>query len=220
MARAVPRVPGFVPCNGAAASRPATSDADPASDQHIIRQHRTSNEYGASMFKAAGSTPHRNKKQHRSKAKQRVKADEIKFSDITILEMIGEGSFGQVYKGVLYGNDVAVKFLRLKHSGLAMQEFEQESRIMRKLRHPNIVEYLGAVYQPSNCCIITEYLPNGSLEDLLHNKRKDNKQLSIKRIIQYAKDICRALSWLHHKNVIHRDLKPANILLDGSGSLS
>lgn len=52
---------------------------------------------------------------------------------------------------------------------------------MRKLRHPNIVEFLGAVLQPPHMCIVTEFLHKGSLEDVLARKEKDNKKLGMFR---------------------------------------
>jgi len=63
-------------------------------------------------------------------------------------------------------------------------------------------------------CIVTEYLPNGSLEDLLENLEKKRKRLPTKTVLRIAKDIGRGLNWLHHKGIIHRDLKPANLLVD------
>lgn len=63
------------------------------------------------------------------------------------------------------------------------------------------------------CSQITEYLPKGSVEDLLAKKEKAGKKLSLKRIVNLAVDIAKGLNWLHHKGIIHRDLKTANILV-------
>ena len=88
---------------------------------------------------------------------------------------------------------------------------------MRTLRHPNIVEFLGVCMEAPNLCLVTEYLSNGSLEDVLERMSLKDGKFSLKRIISLAKDIARGLNWLHHKGIIHRDLKSANILLDQNG---
>ena len=65
--------------------------------------------------------------------------------------------------------------------------------------------------EPPNLCLVTEYLSNGSLEDVLTRMNAKegalSKKFSLKRIISLAKDIARGLNWLHHKGIIHRDLK-------------
>jgi len=149
--------------------------------------------------------------------RKKPKFDEISFDDIRFEEKIGEGSFGEVYRGFLWGQEVALKKLRIKGTSDNIKEFRKELKIMRTLRHPNIVEFLGACVEPNRMCIITEYLSNGSLEDVLERKAKQKKRISIKRIVSLAKDIARGLNWLHHKGIIHRDLKTANILVDTNG---
>ena len=123
-----------------------------------------------------------------------------------------------MFRGSLWGQEVAIKKLRIQAvDGAAVsKEFKKEVKIMRTLRHPNIVEFLGVCMEPPNLCLVTEYLSNGSLEDVLtriaasDGKMKEgtlNKKFSLKRIISLAKDIARGLNWLHHKGIIHRDLK-------------
>jgi len=96
-----------------------------------------------------------------------------------------------------------------------LRDFKKEVKIMRHLSHPNIVQLLGVCVEPPNLCIVTEYLTNGSLEDVLNKMEKQGgKKFSLRKIVSLAKDIARGLNWLHHKGIIHRDLKTANILLD------
>jgi serine/threonine protein kinase len=149
--------------------------------------------------------------------RKRRKRHELHYEDIKIDRKIGEGSFGHVYKGYLWGQEVAVKKLRLrdKHTDdTTREDFLKEVKIMRNLRHPNIVEFLGATFETDRMCIVTEFLPGGSLEDVLEDLERRGKKLSPGRVIQIAKDVARGLNWLHHKGIIHRDLKPANLLVD------
>jgi len=144
-------------------------------------------------------------------------SDLIHWGDIKWGVKIGQGSFGEVYKGTLWGQDVAVKRLRLKRLNKSdIEDFHQEVEIMRKMRHPHIVEFLGVSLskEKGQLCLVTEYLVNGSLEDLLQRNLDAEKKMSIHRVIEFALQIARGLNWLHHKGIIHRDLKTANILVD------
>ena len=159
-----------------------------------------------------------------SKKAKKQRKDEIHFADLRFGEKIGEGSFGEVFRGTLWGQEVAIKKLRIKgldaggSSAGISREFRKEVKIMRTLRHPNIVEFLGVCMEPPNLCLVTEFLSNGSLEDVLERMtQREGKKFSLKRCISLAKDIARGLNWLHHKGIIHRDLKSANILLDQNG---
>ncbi|XP_010272702.1 PREDICTED: serine/threonine-protein kinase HT1 [Nelumbo nucifera] len=96
--------------------------------------------------------------------------------------------------------------------------FRDELTLLQKIRHPNVVQFLGAVTQSSPMMIVTEYLPKGDLRAFL--KRKG--ALKPMTAIRFALDIARGMNYLHeHKPeaIIHRDLEPSNILRDDSGHL-
>ncbi|EPS68772.1 hypothetical protein M569_05994, partial [Genlisea aurea] len=96
--------------------------------------------------------------------------------------------------------------------------FSDELALLQKIRHPNVVQFLGAVTQTTPMMIITEYLPKGDLGAYL--KRKGSLKLS--KAIKFAMDISRGMNYLHeHKPeaIIHRDLEPSNILRDDSDHL-
>ncbi|XP_050249610.1 U-box domain-containing protein 33-like isoform X2 [Quercus robur] len=128
---------------------------------------------------------------------------------------IGEGGYGNIYKGVLRHTQVAIKMLH-SHSLQGPSEFQQEVDVLSKLRHPNLVTLIGAC--PDAWALIYEYLPNGSVEDRL--SCKDNSPpLSWQIRIRIAAELCSALIFLHSckpNSIIHGDLKPANILLDAN----
>ncbi|XP_042410304.1 integrin-linked protein kinase 1-like [Zingiber officinale] len=95
--------------------------------------------------------------------------------------------------------------------------FIDELALLQKIRHPNVVQFLGAVTQSSPMMIVTEYLPKGDLRAYL-NKKRPSQRMAIK----FALDIARGMNYLHeHKPeaIIHRDLEPSNILQDDSGHL-
>ncbi|XP_062201959.1 uncharacterized protein LOC133904456 [Phragmites australis] len=139
---------------------------------------------------------------------------EILWEDLVIGEQIGQGSCGTVYHALWYGSDVAVKvFSKQEYSEELIQTFRQEVSLMKKLRHPNILLFMGAVTSPQRLCIITEFLPRGSLFRLL---QRSTTKLDVRRRVHMALDIARGMNYLHHSSplIIHRDLKSSNLLVD------
>ncbi|XP_010259069.1 PREDICTED: serine/threonine-protein kinase EDR1 isoform X2 [Nelumbo nucifera] len=139
---------------------------------------------------------------------------EIPWEDLVIGERIGLGSYGEVYHADWNGTEVAVKkFLDQDFSGDALDEFRSEVRIMRRLRHPNVVLFMGAVTRPPNLSIVTEFLPRGSLYRILH---RPNCQIDEKRRIKMALDVAKGMNCLHTSTptIVHRDLKSPNLLVD------
>ncbi|KAJ7968802.1 putative Protein kinase [Quillaja saponaria] len=118
------------------------------------------------------------------------------------------------------GTEVAVK--KLAEEVITDEEkvngFRDELALFLKIRHPNVVQFLGAVTQSSPMMIVTEYLPKGDLRAFL--KRKG--ALKPTQAVRFALDIARGMSYLHENKpapIIHRDLEPSNILRDDSGHL-
>eukprot|EP00249_Psilotum_nudum_P022893 c28683_g2_i1 orf=478-3393(+) len=139
---------------------------------------------------------------------------EIPWEEIILAERIGLGSCGEVYHGDWNGTEVAVKkFLDQDFSGDALKEFISEVRLMRRMRHPNVVLFMGAVTRPPNLSIVTEYLPRGSLFRLLH---RPNTRLDEKRRLKMALDVAKGMNYLHTSTpiIVHRDLKSPNLLVD------
>ncbi|KAL7605429.1 integrin-linked protein kinase 1 isoform X2 [Lactuca sativa] len=118
------------------------------------------------------------------------------------------------------GTQVAVKKLgdELFTDEEKVRAFRDELDLFQKIRHPNVVQFLGAVTQSSPMMIVIEYLPKGDLRAFL--KRKG--ALKTITALKYALDIARGMSYLHENKpepIIHRDLEPSNILRDDSGHL-
>ncbi|XP_050121112.1 probable serine/threonine-protein kinase SIS8 isoform X1 [Malus sylvestris] len=139
---------------------------------------------------------------------------EIPWEDITLGERIGLGSYGEVYHGDWHGTEVAVKkFLDQDLLGESLDEFRSEVRMMKRLRHPNVVLFMGAITRTPNLSIVTEFLPRGSLYRLLH---RPNNQLDERRRLRMALDAARGMNYLHNCTpvIVHRDLKSPNLLVD------
>ena len=128
---------------------------------------------------------------------------------------------GEVYKAtdLETGREVAVKALldSLAVKPEAITRFQHEGEALRELKHPNIVGFLEAFQHNDRQILVMEYVPGGSLSDLL-----TNGPLPIEQARGIALELCDALTRAHHRHIIHRDLKPGNILLaeDGSPLLS
>ncbi|KAG2695235.1 hypothetical protein I3843_07G005800 [Carya illinoinensis] len=125
---------------------------------------------------------------------------------------VGSGSFGDLYKGTYFSQEVAIKVLKPERVNRRMLgEFSQEVYIMRKVRHKNVVQFIGACTQPPNLCIVTEFMSRGSVYDFLHKQRGVFKLPSL---LKAAIDISKGMNYLHQNKIIHRDLKTANLLMD------
>ncbi|QHO13269.1 hypothetical protein HN51_070856 [Arachis hypogaea] len=112
---------------------------------------------------------------------------DIPVEEITLGERIGLGSYGEVYCGEWRGTEVAVKrFLDQDISGESLEEFTSQVQIMKRLRHPNVVLFMGAVTRRPHLSIVTEFLPRGSLYRLIH---RPNNQLDERRRLRMALDI-------------------------------
>lgn len=134
------------------------------------------------------------------------------FSDTNLL---GQGGFGYVHKGVLHdGRDVAIKQLKVG-SGQGEREFQAEVEMISRVHHSHLVSLLGHCISGIQRLLVYEYVPNQTLEFHLHGKGK--RPMNWATRMKVALGSAKGLAYLHedcHPKIIHRDIKSANILLD------
>ena len=137
---------------------------------------------------------------------------ELRTRDLKLIETIGEGAYGVVYRGKWREVDVAIKQLnRLQLDVDALLDFRREAHVMAKLgTHPNVVRFIGAVTKGDYLALVTEFMPRGTLEKILV---VDKIPTSGYLQVRYARDAARGLIHLHMENVIHRDIAARNCLV-------
>ncbi|KAJ6736904.1 ACT-LIKE TYROSINE KINASE FAMILY PROTEIN [Salix viminalis] len=137
---------------------------------------------------------------------------EIDTSQLKVENKVASGSNGDLYRGTYCSQEVAIKVLKPERvSAEMLREFSQEVYIMRKVRHKNVVQFIGACTRSPNLCIVTEFMAKGSLYNFLHKLKGVFKLPSL---IKVAIDVSKGMNYLHQNNIIHRDLKTANLLMD------
>ncbi|CAL0308327.1 unnamed protein product [Lupinus luteus] len=129
--------------------------------------------------------------------------------------MLGEGGFGCVYKGLLIdGREVAVKQLKVG-GGQGEREFRAEVEIISRVHHRHLVSLVGYCISDHQRLLVYDYLPNDTLHYHLHGKNRP--VLDWPTRVKVAAGAARGIAYLHedcHPRIIHRDIKSSNILLD------
>jgi len=136
-----------------------------------------------------------------------------------ILEKIGAGGMGQVYKAFHSGTEriVAIKVIlgKGKIDPALIKRFEREVKAAAKLVHSNIITVFDADQADGRIFMVMEYIKGDDLGEILRKKG----QLSVSETVNYILQAARGLKYAHDQGVIHRDIKPGNILVDSSGNV-
>ena len=137
--------------------------------------------------------------------------------DYHLIQQIGEGSFGRVYKArrKYTGRLVAIKMInKLGQSKDDLLSFKREIDILKKVSHPNIMRMLDIFETDTDFCVVSE-LARGDLFQIID----DNQTLPESVLKNVAAQLVSTLAYLHKNRIIHRDMKPQNILITAKGAL-
>ena len=146
------------------------------------------------------------------------------FPGLINITHIGEGAFGQIYKGFhkIEMKEYVVKQIKFTEK-FTKEDAMNEAVILANLSdnpHENVIKYKDSYLKDNEIFIIMEYCAKGTLQQLIDEKKISQKFPVDEQII---KDILfsslKALNHLHQLNIIHRDIKPTNIFLDESGKI-
>ncbi|KAJ7895947.1 kinase-like domain-containing protein [Mycena olivaceomarginata] len=134
------------------------------------------------------------------------------------LEKVGPqvagGGFGDIYRGLVGGQSVAVKSMRQFRDDdvkISLKTLGREALIWRQLSHPNLLPFFGLYVLDNKACLISPWMDKGDLKNFLDNAPFDINRLAL------ITDVATGLEYLHRNNVVHGDLKTANILVTPSG---
>jgi len=133
--------------------------------------------------------------------------------DFTLLEKLGEGSYGSVWKALHNKSKqiTAIKKIPVEND---LDEIIKEIKIMKLCKSPYIISYYGSYFKDSELWIVMEFCGGGSVSDLM---KITDKNLNEEQIAVVLKDALKGLDYLHELKKIHRDIKAGNILLNDKG---
>ncbi|UCG51101.1 MAG: serine/threonine protein kinase, partial [Candidatus Latescibacterota bacterium] len=144
-------------------------------------------------------------------------------SHYKILEKLGEGGMGVVYKAedTRLGRIVALKFPPLDRLEDAedVERFNREARAVSALNDPHIATIHELDEVDGRKFIVLEYIPGGTLKTFAKNVHDAGRNLSLEQVVDFGVQIAEGLAHAHDNGVVHRDLKPDNLLLTDKGQV-
>lgn len=141
----------------------------------------------------------------------------IKIGDYVLTGKIGQGGIAEIYRArqESLGRDVAIKILSANMISDAdiVRRFENESLLIARLNHPNIVHVIDKGKAGGRFYFVMEFVDGTSLREVI-----DSPKIPIGTKLDMIVQVCKALDYAHKNGVIHRDIKPTNILIDRQGN--
>jgi len=134
---------------------------------------------------------------------------EIDRNSLKFVRKLGHGQFGEVWEG-LWNNTTPVAIKSLKQGTMDPRDFLAEAQIMKKLRHPKLIQLYAVCTLEEPIYIITELMKNGSLLEHLQGK---GRTLKMPQLIDMSAQIASGMAYLESQNYIHRDLAARNVLV-------
>ncbi|MFC2163534.1 protein kinase [Acidobacteriota bacterium] len=144
-----------------------------------------------------------------------------KLGKYTILEELGKGAMGVVYKALDpdINRQVAIKLIRIDRISEGgdiedmARRFIREAQSAGKLEHPNIITIYEVGRENNQTYIVMQYVEGDSLKEIISSSQK----LSLQEVVKMTTSLCSALDYAHKHRIVHRDIKPANILINKAG---
>lgn len=140
-----------------------------------------------------------------------------KLFEYEIVRVVGRGGFATVYEAYdrMLERRLAIKELQTDQAATqkSVKRFVQEARVIAALEHPGIITIHGLRFHSQRLYMILEYLPGGSLQDVIDKQGR----FALGPAIKLITGICEGLAKLHARGIIHRDIKPENMLLTADG---
>ncbi|KAJ7088668.1 kinase-like domain-containing protein [Mycena epipterygia] len=128
-------------------------------------------------------------------------------------QQVAAGGFGDIWKGLVRGQSVSVKIMRLFQDAdveAVLKEFGREALIWRQLCHPNLLPFFGLYYLENRLCLVSPWMENGNILQFLSKDSQSTDRISL------ILDVALGLEYLHEEQVVHGDLKGINILVTPS----
>merc|ERR1719210_794913 len=141
---------------------------------------------------------------HNTRDKWEIDRNSLKF-----IKKLGHGQFGEVWEGV-WNNTTPVAIKTLKPGTMDPKDFLCEAQIMKKLRHPKLIQLYAVCTNEEPIFIITELMKNGSLLEYLQGK---GRTLKLTQLIDMSAQVAAGMAYLESQNYIHRDLAARNCLV-------
>ncbi|KAJ6598277.1 kinase-like domain-containing protein [Mycena vulgaris] len=129
-------------------------------------------------------------------------------------QQVACGGFSDICKGLVNGQSVSVKIMRLFQDGdveAVLKEFGREALIWRQLSHPNLLPFFGLYYLENRLCLVAPWMENGNVLEYLKKEA-----IGIEGRLSLILDVALGLEYLHGKSVVHGDLKAINVLVTPS----
>lgn len=155
------------------------------------------------------------------------KPDELWLDHYVLLERLGSGGMGDVYKArnTRLPRLEAIKTIHTGHGTggesitLGLERFQREAKLLTQLHHPHLTTIFHAGHDRDVQFIAIEYVRGKNLKQLIENLRKQSKELSVGKAVDCVITVAEVLAYAHKQGVIHRDIKPANIMMTDGGDL-
>ncbi|XP_078319037.1 focal adhesion kinase 1-like isoform X5 [Crassostrea virginica] len=150
-----------------------------------------------------------------SRRRKKSRNFELTRDNIKLLDVLGEGQFGDVYKGLFTDKDgvqsaVAVKTCKEDNEESMMDKFLEEALIMQQFDHPHIIHLVGICSEAQPIWIVMELAKHGEMRAYLQNNRT---RLDLCTLMLYCHQLSKALSYLESKKFVHRDIAARNVLV-------